>query len=114
MEDQPGDSPVYNLTKRKAVAADHSPKEQIQRSSISIISNFAEGYESQTNAIFLRYPGIAKASAGEVRAQLYIALDQRYISEAEFKDLAEMCRKTSRQLSCLVEYLRHSAVGPKT
>jgi len=45
------------------------------------MSNIAEGFESRTQAQFIDYPGHAKASAGEVRAQLYISLDQKYISE---------------------------------
>ena len=49
--------------------------------SVSIMSNIAEGFESQTQAMFIKYLGHAKGSAGEFRAQLYIAKDQGYITE---------------------------------
>jgi four helix bundle protein len=71
------------------------------------MSNIAEGYESQTNRVFIRHLGIAKGSTGEVRSQLYVALDQEYISETEFSALAELCKKESRQLSSLIAYLKH-------
>jgi four helix bundle protein len=105
---------VYRLTGQRAFASDFGLKNQIRRASISIISNIAEGYESQTNNLFIRYLRIAKGSCGEVRSQLYVALDQKYISEEDFKKLSELCRKTSRQLSSLIEYLKHPTPKPKT
>jgi len=104
---------VYSLSRRTAFAADFGLKDQICRASVSIISNIAEGYESQTNNLFIRHLRIAKGSAGEVRSHLYVALDQKYIAEAEFKALTELCRKTSRQLSSLIEYLKHSTCNLK-
>jgi four helix bundle protein len=100
---------VYSLARRKAFAADYALKGQICRASISIMSNIAEGYESHTRNTFIRYLGIAKGSCGEVRSQLYVAFDQNYISEKEFKALAELCRRTSRQISALILYLKSSA-----
>jgi four helix bundle protein len=99
---------IYALSRRKPFAYDYGLKDQICRSSISIMSNIAEGYESLTKKVFIRHLGIAKGSAGEVRAQLFIALDQNYITDLEFRDLAEMCKKVSRQLSALIDYLKNS------
>lgn len=55
-------------------------KDQIQRASVSVMSNIAEGFESGTKQGFLNYLYIAKASAGEVRAQLYAANDIGYLN----------------------------------
>jgi four helix bundle protein len=99
---------IYALSRRKPFAYDYGLKDQICRSSVSIMSNIAEGYESLTRKVFIRHLGIAKGSAGEVRAQLFIALDQNYITDLEFRDLAEMCKKVSRQLSALIDYLKNS------
>jgi four helix bundle protein len=49
--------------------------------------NIAEGFDSDTNAEFLRFLRYAKRSCSEVQSELYVALDQMYISEAEFKDV---------------------------
>jgi four helix bundle protein len=69
------------------------------------MSNIAEGFESQTQVIFIQYLNRAKGSAGELRAQLYIALEQEYITADEFKttySLAELC---SKQLARFIQYL---------
>ncbi len=61
---------VYEVTKHGAFARDYGLRNQMQRASVSIMSNIAEGFESGTQGQFIRYLGHAKASAGEVRAQL--------------------------------------------
>ena len=71
---------VYALTEQGQFAKDFGLKNQIQRSSVSVMSNIAEGFESRTQAKFIDYLGHAKASAGEVRSQLYIALDLKYVT----------------------------------
>jgi four helix bundle protein len=99
---------LYFFTRRKLFAGNFALRAQLRRASISIISNIAEGYESQTSRIFVRHLAIAKGSAGEVGSQLYIALDQNYMSKAEFDDLSGLCKKVSRQLSSLIQYLTYS------
>ena len=86
---------VYCLTRGKAFSKDYALRNQICSASISIMSNIAEGHESQTGNTFIRHLGIAKGSVGEVRSQLYAALDQKYINEAEFKSVAELSKKAS-------------------
>lgn len=75
---------------------DHGFSDQIQRASVSVLSNIAEGFESGTRSGFLNYLFIAKASAGEVRAQTYVGLDVGYLNIDTFKrlnGLAEECSK---------------------
>ena len=97
---------IYAMTKEKVFAGDFTLKNQIRSASTSIMSNIAEGYESQTESVFIRHLGIAKGSAGEVRSQLYVALDQNYITKTEFCSLTELCKKVSRQIACLISYLK--------
>ena len=63
---------------------DFGLKDQIQRAAVSVMSNIAEGFERGTRQEFLNYLFIAKESAGEVRAQLYIALDVGYLNVEMF------------------------------
>ena len=72
---------IYLFTDKGKFARDFGLKDQIHRASISIMSNIAEGFESQTQAQFIRYLAIAKASAGELRSQLYVSHDLEYISK---------------------------------
>ncbi len=71
-------------------------RDQIQRASVSIISNIAEGFERGTQQEFLNYLYIAKGSAGEARAQLYVALDVGYLNIETFKYLNNLAVQCSR------------------
>jgi four helix bundle protein len=79
---------IYSITDEGKISKDFGLKDQIRRASVSIMSNIAEGFESKTQAMFIRYLGIAKASAGEVRSQLYVAQDIKYLTEQQFTNLS--------------------------
>jgi len=96
---------IYVLTGHPAFAKDFGLKDQIRRAAVSVMSNIAEGYESRTDTQFINYLGNARASAGESRAQLYIALDQKYISSEQFQSAYELADKTSRQIANFIKYL---------
>ena len=77
---------VYELLKD---CKDFGFRDQIQRSAVSIPSNIAEGYERQTDKEFIHFLFIAKGSCGELRTQLYLAKELKYIQLEEFKALFE-------------------------
>ena len=78
---------VYRLTKTNEFSRDYGLRDQVQRAGVSVMANIAEGYESRTDALFLEYLGRAKASCGEVRSELYVALDAGYLPEKQFSEL---------------------------
>ncbi|HSB67344.1 MAG TPA: four helix bundle protein [Anaerolineales bacterium] len=96
---------IYDLTRHGEFARDFGLRDQMRRASVSIMSNIAEGFEGRTRHLFIEYLGRAKASAGELRAQLYVAKDINYINQAEFSQLFELCDKSSRQISRFIQYL---------
>ncbi|CAM3262273.1 four helix bundle protein [Salinibacter ruber] len=96
---------VYKHTQQEPFAKDFGRRDQIQRASVSVMSNIAEGFESRTQSIFVDHLGRARGSAGEVRAQLYVASDQGYLSDAEFEATYDLADKASRQLFRLIQYL---------
>ena len=96
---------IYALTEQGQFAKDFGLKNQIQRASVSVMSNIAEGFESRTQAQFLEYLGRSKASAGEVRCQLYIALDLKYLSQEQFNLAFDLVDKSSRQIARFMDYL---------
>lgn len=73
-------------------------RDQIQRAAVSVMSNIAEGFERGARQEFLNCLFIAKGSAGEVRAQLYVALDAGYLNIEEFKYLNKTAQECSRLL----------------
>ncbi|MEW6194587.1 MAG: four helix bundle protein [Bacteroidota bacterium] len=53
---------------------------------------------------------IAKGSLGEVRSQLYVALDQVYIDKTEFEQISLLIENTSRMIGGLMNYLRKTNI----
>ncbi|MDI6891310.1 MAG: four helix bundle protein [Thermodesulfovibrionales bacterium] len=101
---------IYELTKKRDFLKDYSLIDQIRRSSISVMSNIAEGFERGSNKEFIQFLYIAKGSCGEVRSQLYVALDQRYVSEGDFSKTKEFCLKISGMINNLISYLKTSNI----
>lgn len=99
---------VYKLTGVGAFANDFALRDQIRRASVSVMSNVAEGFDSRTGSLFIDFLGRAKASAAEVKSQLYIALDCSYIDEEQFAAAYDLCDKTARQIYSLTQYLERS------
>lgn len=96
---------MYRLSSDGSFARDFGLRDQIRRAAVSIMSNIAEGFESLTQAIFIQYLARAKGSAGELRAQLYIARDQKYITDDEFQSAVTLAETCSRKLARLIHYL---------
>ena len=99
---------IYEITNNPAFARDFGLKDQIRRASVSVMSNIAEGYDRSGTAEFVHFLATAKASAAEVRCQLYVAADQGYIEQQHFSELNALAFETSRMLSGLMKYLRAS------
>ncbi len=99
---------IYEATGIGGFTRDFCLKDQIRRASISILSNIAEGFERGGDKEFLQFLAVAKGSTGEVRAQLYIAVDQNYLSQDLFVKLSENTEEIGRLLSGLMKYLRNS------
>ena len=72
------------------------------------MSNIAEGYERGGNKEFVQFLSIAKASCGEVRSQVYVAMDQSYVGKAECGQLIDNLKKLSIMINNFIEYLKVS------
>ena len=90
---------VYAMTCKAAFSKDFGLRDQIQRAAVSIGSNIAEGFERDSNSELAKFLSYAKGSAGEVRSQLYTALDLGYISETEANSMRENLIAESRMIS---------------
>lgn len=97
---------IYHITNNEnKFSKDFGLRDQIRRSSISISSNIAEGFERETTKEFVRFLYIVKASAGEFRSQLYLAFDLKYINDNQFKKLKLKSNEVSKLISGLIKYL---------
>ncbi len=99
---------LYELTRQQPFCDDWGLCRQLQRTAVSVLSNIAEGFERGSKTEFIQFLFIAKGSAGEARAQLYIAFDLNYITAEQLQKTVTHCEQVSRQLAGLIEYLKQS------
>ena len=101
-------SSVYAVSGKGAFARDFALRDQMRKAAVSVAANIAEGFERGGNAEFIQFLSVAKGSVGEVEVQLYIALDQGYVTQEEIKAIEALARSTTKLISGFMEYLRRS------
>lgn len=97
---------IYKMTE---IWKDFSLRDQMRRSSVSIMANIAEGYARNSNREFAQFMFISKASASELQSHLYLSLDLNYISQEDFGNVYEQLDKIQRKLSSFIKTLRYNA-----
>ncbi|RME89005.1 MAG: four helix bundle protein [Anaerolineae bacterium] len=100
---------VYELTRKEKFARDFELRDQIRRAAGSVMHNIAEGFDAGSNAEFIRFLKMARRSASEVQSQLYLALDQDYITEDELRFVYDLATETKRLINGMIAYLRKSS-----
>lgn len=80
--------------------------DQIQRASVSISSNIAEGCGRSSNVEFARFLEIALGSAFEVESQLILCYDLGYITEDVLNDVEPKVTEIQKQLTGLIRTVK--------
>ena len=96
---------TLSIYKNFSNCKDFAFKDQIQRASVSIMNNIAEGFERKSNKEFKQFLFIAKGSAGEVRSMLLIASELKYITKETQEILVNLVEEISKILSGLIKTL---------
>lgn len=91
---------VYRLFKN---SRDFSFRDQIQRATVSVMNNIAEGFERKSEKELLNFLYIAKGSCGEVRSMLHLANELGYISHSDFIRMVELSKEVSRIISGFIK-----------
>ena len=99
---------ISEYTAYDAFSKDFKLVNQIKGSSGSAMDNIAEGFERGGNKEFIQFLFISKGSAGEVRSQLYRALDNDYINEKEFRKAYNLADDIGKLDRGLINHLRES------
>jgi four helix bundle protein len=99
---------VYAHSRTGAFAKDFGLRDQIQRASVSIMGNVAEGFDRGGDKEFTQFLSVSKGSCGEMKSHLYVALDQRYINSTQFNQLYNSADEVGRLLAGFMAYLKQS------
>lgn len=105
---------IYKATAQGQFTRDFGLRDQVQRATVSIMANIAEGFDSQSNRSFVQFLGYALRSATEVQSHLYVALDQEYVSQDEFDSLYQQAVKVKNLIHGFLRYLRNTTHKPRT
>jgi four helix bundle protein len=97
---------VYEITAEKSFARDYGLSSQIQRASVSIMANIAEGFGRHSDKEFANFLSIAHGSASEVQSHLYVALDLNLIDQKTFERLYSLLDEISRMTLAFAKHLR--------
>ena len=100
---------ICALTRQEAFSKDFGLRYQIQRASVSVMANIAEGFDGRSTREFIRFLGYAFRSATEVQSHLYVALDQEYLMKNEFDNLYQQTVETNKLINGFIRYLRKAA-----
>ena len=98
---------IYTITKSGPLSMDFGLKDQLQRASVSVMANIAEGFERSGKNEYRHFLTIAKGSCGEARSLLYIVIDNGYYSEQEIKKIQSEAIQISKMLSSLINKLKN-------
>ena len=93
---------IYRITEQPSLSRDFGLRDQIQRSSVSVMTNIAEGFERTSLKEKTYFYNIARASCGETRYLLYVTLDTNKIDQESFTQLRNLSIQIGKQLSGLI------------
>lgn len=104
---------VYALTRKDDFSRDDELRDQIRAAAGSAMHNIAEGFDADSTAEFIRFLRYSKRSCSEVQSELYVALDENYITANEFQQVYDLVGETLACIKGFIKYLQRYALESK-
>lgn len=104
---------VYRESSEGKFAKDYGLRDQLRRAAVSVMLNIAEGFARKTSREFTQFLVVAHGSVAEVQSALYVALDQSYLSQAQFESLYKRADETSKLIMGFSNYLRNGSTNSR-
>jgi four helix bundle protein len=97
---------VYELTEKFPRKELYALCDQLQRASVSIPSNIAEGCSRRSQNEFAHYLEISLGSSYEVETQMEIALKLKYVTQEQYQSIIEEVQSIEKRLTSLINTVR--------
>lgn len=104
---------IYELTKKEQFKKDFELVGQVRDSAVSSMSNIAEGFHRNSAKEFMRFLDYSRSSVAETLSHSYVALDQKYISEAEMKQIKDQADIVWKKVNNFISYLNNLTTKKK-
>ena len=100
---------VYELTSQPAMEREFALVDQLKRSSISVMTNIAEGFSRYHSKEFIRFLDFSQSSTQEVKSLLYIVRDQNFSDAEKIDEIQASCDYCRAMTLSLINYLKNRA-----
>lgn len=99
---------IYKASRENRFRVDYALAEQIRRAGISVMANIAEGFDCSSNIEFAKFLSYSQRSCSEIQSHLYIALEQKYIDDAQFEEMYQKCSQVKNLIGGFIKYIKNS------
>ncbi len=97
---------IYTLTKSFPQEEKFGIVSQLNRASVSIPSNIAEGWGRESSKNYLQFLRISRGSLMEKETLLEISKNLNYINDSEFKVISDNIEEVSKILQGLIKSIQ--------
>ncbi|PIZ87953.1 MAG: four helix bundle protein [Candidatus Nealsonbacteria bacterium CG_4_10_14_0_2_um_filter_39_15] len=94
---------IYKITIKFPVEEKYSLANQMRRAVVSVASNIVEGFKRKSLKDRLHFYNIADGSLEELKYQLLVSQDLKYITEEIYRETINLAEEVSKMLNSWIK-----------